>query len=156
MSAIKVFLNPFQKYLMIFIEVINRPGVAGAVLQTPLLLIDLLINSLILCGNIFKTLSFPNGKSKGADILRKMLTPHLVSHVTCHISRVTCDLSSTMFYFFQGKQSVRRSVINGTYPIQFSSPMMTNYVFQTLGLKLKLEHLWCSGSCCKVHPSMNI
>ena len=33
----------------------NRPGVAGAVLQTALSLIDSLIYEVILCGNIFKT-----------------------------------------------------------------------------------------------------
>ena len=46
--------------------IINRPGVAGAVLQSPPSLIDSLS---VLCGNIFVTLyifnkpSFPNGKS---------------------------------------------------------------------------------------------
>ena len=39
--------------------IINRPGVAGAVLQTP----SLLNNSLILCENNFNKPSFPNRKS---------------------------------------------------------------------------------------------
>ena len=44
-------------------NLINRPGVAGAVLQTPLLLTDWLIQSAILCENIFKSPSLPNRKS---------------------------------------------------------------------------------------------
>ena len=55
---LKSFLSHF--YLGLVSYLINRPGVAGAVLQTPPLLIDRLIRSLILCENIFKTPSVPN------------------------------------------------------------------------------------------------
>ena len=41
----------------------KKPGVARAVLQTPLLLINSLIKTLILFENILKTLSLPNLKS---------------------------------------------------------------------------------------------
>ena len=43
--------------------IFKRPGEAGAVLQTPLLLINSFIHWVLLCGNIFKTLSLPNRKS---------------------------------------------------------------------------------------------
>ena len=43
-------------------KVINRPSETGAVLQTPSSLIDLLIESLILCSIIFRTPSIPNHK----------------------------------------------------------------------------------------------
>ena len=49
----------FLSQLKISSQTINRPGVAGAVLQTPLLLMKHLTDSVILCGNIFKTLFLP-------------------------------------------------------------------------------------------------
>ena len=67
------------------VSIINRPGVAGAVLQTTLSL----INWVILCGNIFHTLPLPNRKSLSC------VTCH-VSHVVCHISCVTCHVSHVM------------------------------------------------------------
>ena len=42
---------------------VNRPNVAGAVLQTPLSFINSLIQSLVLFGNIFKTPPLPNHMS---------------------------------------------------------------------------------------------
>ena len=49
---------------------------------------------------IFKTLSFPNHKSQGAEILRKCSTPPCVlchmSCVTCHMSHVMCHMSYVM------------------------------------------------------------
>ena len=68
--------------------VFNRPGIAGAVLQTP----PSFVNCLFL--QIFRTPSLPNHRSEGAEILREGLggTFH-VSHVTCHASRVICHMS---------------------------------------------------------------
>ena len=61
----KIFF--FFKYIYIYIHkefyifsiIINRPGVAGAVLHT----VSSLIQSLMVCGNIFKTLWIPNRQS---------------------------------------------------------------------------------------------
>ena len=47
---------------------------------------------------IFKALSIPNSKSWVAEILRKMFTPHHVSHVTCHMLCVTCHMSGVIFF----------------------------------------------------------
>ena len=44
-------------------SIVNRPGVAGAVLQTPLYLIYSFIHWVILLFRIFQTLSIPNRKS---------------------------------------------------------------------------------------------
>ena len=49
------FKNLKQK--MEHVILFNRPGVAGAVLQKPLFLIEWLNNLVIHCENIFKTLS---------------------------------------------------------------------------------------------------
>ena len=54
---------------------INRPGVTGAVLQSPPLLTDSFIHWVILLFKIFKTLSIPNRKSWGVEILREC-SPH--------------------------------------------------------------------------------
>ena len=54
---------------------INRPGVAGAVLQSPPLLTDSFIHWVILLFKIFKTLSIPNRKSWGVEILRECSPP---------------------------------------------------------------------------------
>ena len=73
-------------------KVINRHGVAGAVLQSPLLLILINIDSVTLFLQSFKTSLDPNRKSQGAEILREC-SPHVtyqVSGVTCQVSHVTC------------------------------------------------------------------
>ena len=53
------YCSTFLNYLTIR-PVINRPGVAGAVLQTPPSLINSLSNWVILCEKIFKRLYLPN------------------------------------------------------------------------------------------------
>ena len=55
----------------------NSPGVAGAVLQTPLLLINKFMSPQSFCSNIFET----------------------PSHITCHMSHITC----IFFIFFLDK-----------------------------------------------------
>ena len=49
---------------------------------------DLLTHSVMVCGNIFNKPSFPNHKSKRADILREGSPSH-----SCHVSGVTCHMS---------------------------------------------------------------
>ena len=83
------------------VSIIIRPGVAGAVLQTP----PSLVNWVILFGNIFHTLSFLNRKRYISDILiegssltmchMSCVTCH-VSHVLCHMSCITCHVSHVM------------------------------------------------------------
>ena len=65
--------------------IFNRPGVAGAVLQTPLYLIKYYIQLIIICENIFKTLYIPNCKSQGAEMLRECLPPCVI----CQVSGIT-------------------------------------------------------------------
>ena len=69
----------------------NRPGEVGAVLETPLSLINSLNQSVILFLNIFKTPSLPNRKSKGPDILRECSPPPISHNVKFQVSRVTCN-----------------------------------------------------------------
>ena len=57
-----------------FLGIVNTPGVAEAVLQTPLSLIKSASQSVsqrfVLCGNIFKTPSIPKRKGYRAETLR--------------------------------------------------------------------------------------
>ena len=71
--------------------VFNRPGVAGAVLQTALLLIKVTDG---LWKYIQNTVN-PKPKKLKAEILGEC-SSHTISHVsrvTCHMSHVTCHLS---------------------------------------------------------------
>ena len=73
----------------------------------------------MVCGNIFKTLSIPNRKSQGAEILRQcsshtmchvscvmchlsLVTCH-VSYVTCHLSCVICHMSHVIIFLYHEK-----------------------------------------------------
>ena len=71
------------------LKLVNRPGVARAVLQSPLLLF---LNWLILLFRVFKTRSIPERKSSGAETLREWSTSTI-----CHMSRVTCQVSGFLF-----------------------------------------------------------
>ena len=75
-------------------SVIKRPGVAGAVLQTTWSLTHSLRDSVILCENIFKTLSLPSRKSFGPEILREFSPPPMchMSHFMCYVSYVTYQI----------------------------------------------------------------
>ena len=101
---------------------VNRPGVAGAVLQTPSSLINWFIHSV-------SQWSFPSKSSKH-HISQKKLTQcslpvmcqmsHVtchVSHVTCHMSHVTRDMSHFFFFFFFLQLFGVGSVINRAYPV---------------------------------------
>ena len=64
-NILKEKLHIDQKYLKEEYEIFfykNRPGVAGAVLQSPLSLIHSLFNQSF-SSNVFQTLSIPNRKS---------------------------------------------------------------------------------------------
>ena len=87
------------------IYIINRLGIAGAVLQTPSSLIKWLTHSLIVCGNIFKKPVHPKPEELDSWNLRECSSHTMchVSHVRCHVSRVTCQVSlvicNFLFYF---------------------------------------------------------
>ena len=71
---------------------INRPGVDGAVLQTP----PWLINSFIewfLSQNIFYTISNTKPEELESWNFERIFIPHYVSCVMLHMSCVTCHLS---------------------------------------------------------------
>ena len=55
------------------------------------------IEGMILCENIFKTLSLPNRKRKGTELLENI---YFSLHGTCHISRVWCHVSVVFFIVF--------------------------------------------------------
>ena len=83
-----------------WVTVINRLGVAGAVLQTSLSLINWLTDWLVIFLQIFRSSSIQNRKSKGAEILREgssATTCHM-SHVKCYMSCGTCQVWRVMCY----------------------------------------------------------
>ena len=90
---------------------LKKPGLVGAVLQSPPSLIHSFIQRSF-SPNIFNTLSFLSHQNQRADILRECSPPPCV---TCHMSCVTCH-----FFFDKLVELVRGgSVINGTYHISF-------------------------------------
>ena len=97
----------------------HRSCVAGPAIQTPLSRINSLFESVILCGNIFKTPSLPYQKHYGAKILRECSTPP-----TCHLSQVTRHVTrkmSCVTFFLEKvvKLFSRQSVINWATPFSF-------------------------------------
>ena len=110
----------------------NRPGVAGALLQTP----PSLINSVIQWWFVEIYSKWYNSQTIRAKELKFGVNVHLpkcvachVSHVTCHVSCVTCHVSHVMCHmshvtckiFFYSDKVVRLigggSVINEAYPV---------------------------------------
>ena len=106
-----------QLYLKLFSLIVNRPGVAGAVLQIPLLLIDWLSES------AFSSKSLQHHKSQTVKARKLKFWENVhpppcvtcqvsrvrctcqVSGVTCQVSRVWCQLSGVIcrmlhFFFF--------------------------------------------------------
>ena len=112
-SVIKLSLFPKAVILQgtcqddyIYVYIYQIPVQPGLIYKhlCHLLIIHSMIQSLILCGNIFISLSFPNRKSQGAEILRKYspppcITSHMscvrfqVSCVRCHVLGVMCQVS---------------------------------------------------------------
>ena len=74
----------------------------------------------MVCGNIFKTLSIPNRKTQGAEILRESLY-----HTMRHVSHVACFFCCCCFFCILKKLDKVVElvgggyVINGAYPVQF-------------------------------------
>ena len=82
--------------------IIKRPGVAGAVLQSPFNSFINISHSMILCENLFNKPSFRNRKSYGAKTLRESLPPPTchVSGVTCHVSHIICHVSHVTYHMY--------------------------------------------------------
>ena len=89
---------------------LNRPGVARAVFQTPLLFINSLTNWLILFLQIFKTSSLQIHMIYGSEIFRESSPPSMcqishckchmsLAHVTCHMSHMACHMSHVTHIF---------------------------------------------------------
>ena len=105
------------------LSVFNRPGVAGAVLQTPTS-----VWSFILFLPIFKTSLLQNRMSSGPEILRQKSPPSMchMSHIPRHMSCVSCHVSYVMCHFFHFFYKLEKlvgggSVINGPTPCSFYS-----------------------------------
>ena len=85
--------------------IINRPGVAGAVLQSPLLLIHSFNNwfSDPFPPNL-QNIRTPKPEELGSWNFERMFTPHhlwivcQVSGVTCQVSHVRCHMSGVKFF----------------------------------------------------------
>ena len=115
------------RFLLLFIQVFNRPSVAVAVLQTPFLLINWLSESAF-------SSKFPANLHSQAVRARELkfwdnihLPQHIICHmscvtcqmsfVTCHMSCVTCIVSHVLFFNKVVKLVGGGSVINGAYPV---------------------------------------
>ena len=107
-------------------QLFNRPGVTGAVLQTPLSLIISFIESYFSS----KSSEYHKLQTIRARELQfeRMLTPQHVtchmSHAPCYVSHVTCHLLHVIFFLSLKKKiyNVAKligggSVINGAYPV---------------------------------------
>ena len=116
------------------VNVINRPSVSGAVLQTPLSLFDWLSNSSFSS----KSLRHVHSQTVWARDVAFLENVHLPPCVTCHMSQVMCHMSHvicrmscvtcniSIFLYFKDNMVELvggRSVINGAYPL-----MLANYI----------------------------
>ena len=126
-------------------HLINRPGLAGAVLQSPLLFVDQFINWLnhILVQISSEHCQSQTGRARELTFLENVHpTLCVLCHVSCalchvslfmcHVSSVTCDMSFKKKLFFKLKTKttttitkmdwvvelvVGGSVIKGAYPV---------------------------------------
>ena len=131
-------------------SVSKRPGVAGDVIQTPLLLIKSVSQQIILCENIFKTSSLRNSKSWGADILIEGSPPTTchVSCVTCHLSCVICHMSHVFHLFFTelALGPLRSSSRDVSLYIYLSVPFHEIFLRPWTGLEGHSSMDWCGSS----------
>ena len=74
----------------------DMPGVAGAVLQTHY---NSSIQSLILCGIIFRIPSLPTVRARKLKLWERIRFPHL-SCVKCHMPHATCHMSHASIIYF--------------------------------------------------------
>ena len=87
--ALPIYFKDFLEYRLIT-TLFNRPGVAGAVLQSSLSLIHWLSESSFSS----KSSKFHKSQTRRA---RENVHPNNMSHVMCHMSHVTCHVSSVIF-----------------------------------------------------------
>ena len=77
------------------------PGLAGAVVQTLLSLLNYLFIKLVIhYENIIKTPSIQNCKRQGADIFKKRFTSLNLSCVTCQVLHATCHMAHVLYHTF--------------------------------------------------------
>ena len=104
------FLQIFEKFLGLKgksweakTSLVNRPGVAGAVLHTALLLINALIQWSF-SSRYSQDHDSQTVRARGLKFWESVHpTPCVMCHVsrvTCHVSSVTCHLSHAFFFFF--------------------------------------------------------
>ena len=113
-------IGNWQSYIT---SVLNRPGVAGPVLQTPLSLINEVSKKSFSCQplkyNQFQTLRARELTFWG--IVHSLQTVRCqMSDVMCHMSLVTCHMSRVKCHIFFHKVVELiggGSVFNGTYPV---------------------------------------
>ena len=86
----KPYRGPFKPFFS-RAQMIIRPSVAGAVLQTASSLIDWFSHSSFV--EISQDTFTPKPYELGNWHFERMSTSRHVSHVTCHVSRVTCHMS---------------------------------------------------------------
>ena len=99
-------------------NIINRPGVAGAVLQSPLWLIKWLSDWVILKFKYIASTVNLKPEELGSSNFGECS-----SHTMCHVSPFTCHFFSSLKKLDKVVELVGgASVINKAYPINFISP----------------------------------
>ena len=89
-------------------SVINRPRVAGAVLQTPLSRTDSFswfINWFSLLLKNLQNILTPKPWEFESWNFERIFTPYNMSHVRCHVSGVACPMSDMIFFWQCGGAS---------------------------------------------------
>ena len=132
-----------------WIKIINRPGVARAVLQTASSLIDWLIQSV---REPFppdlQSIITPKPLELESWFFERMFTPHHVSHVLCHVSHVMCHLSPVTCHLScvtchvspvkcKKKSTFRRWPLSRTFDME--SPVCHLMNYNSFGIKM-----WCT------------
>ena len=93
----------------------NRNGVAGAVLQTALSLTDsVILFGIVYTTKLYRLNMYLNSQTVKSRELKFWENVHLPSHVTCHVSHITCH---NFFLDKVVKLVVWGSVFNGAYPV---------------------------------------
>ena len=121
---------------------INRPGVAGAVLQTSFIHSFIAMHLVILVLNIFKMPSLENRKIQRVESLRECSprTTCCMSPVMCHISHVTCQ--HIFFIFYKVVKPVGGgSVINGVYTVYLFNVRSLEIDLSLSSLGVKQQHI---------------
>ena len=103
MYQLQIAISSISRHAHFNHDIINRPGVTGAVLQRPLLFISSLIHPLPPNPDNIIT---PKPLKLGSWNFERTLISHHMSHVmchmswvTCHVSHVTCHMSCVTIFF---------------------------------------------------------